>query len=223
VQVWVDKPGYVVVNYVQVRVVLPRNPDSEELVLLLCKEQEREGWTRQLYRLKSLVATEQEYKRRVKELEESNQLTAAKMSALQKERDQALAAAEKAADELARLKPGDATDLYAEAMSLFLQGKVQRALSVLDHQKLQQSIDAARKKKEEAEQELNRSVQAYLLKARLLNTQFQFGEAEKVHSEADRLASDSFEAHHAFGLFSQDLNHFDQARQEYFRSLEISA
>jgi hypothetical protein len=107
-------------------------------------------------------------------------LTSAKMAELQKERDQALAAAEKAADELARLKPGDTTDLYAEAMGLFLQGNVPGALKVLDEQKLRQSIQAARKRKEEAEQDLNQAVQGYLLKARLVGTQFQFTEAEKV-------------------------------------------
>jgi hypothetical protein len=107
-------------------------------------------------------------------------LTSAKMAELQKERDQALAAAEKAADELARLKPGDTTDLYAEAMGLFLQGNVPGALKVLDEQKLRQSIQAARKRKEEAEQDLNQAVQGYLSKARLLGTQFQFTEAEKV-------------------------------------------
>src|SRR5664280_3334126 len=150
-QVTVNKPGYVVVNYVQLRVVLPKNANAEPLTLLLCKEAEREEWARQFYRLKSLDAVEQTYKARVKQLEENNQQTAAARAKLREERDQAKAAAEKAADELARLKPGDTTDLYAEAMSLFLKGKVQEALQVLDNEKLRESIEVAQKRKAEAD------------------------------------------------------------------------
>src|ERR1039458_1129228 len=95
VQVTVNKPGYVVVNYVQLRVVLPKNADAEPLTLLLCKEAEREEWTRQFYRLKSLEAIEQTYKARVKQLEENNQQTAAALAKLREERDQAKGAAER--------------------------------------------------------------------------------------------------------------------------------
>src|SRR5664280_167679 len=222
VQVTVNRPGYVVVNYVQLRMVLPKNADTEPLTLLLCKEAEREEWARQFYRLKSLDAVEQTYKARVKQLEESNQQTAAAMAKLREERDQAKAAAEKAADELARLKPGDTTDLYAEAMSLFLKGKVQEALQVLGNEKLRKSIEVAQKRKAEAEKAVDNAVQGYLLKARLLTTQFQFAQAEKVYESAIQAAPDSPYAHLEFALFSQELNHFSDARREYLRALEIA-
>lgn len=222
VQVTINKPGYVVVNYVQLRAVLPKNADAEPLTLLLCKETEREEWTRQLYRLKSVDAVEQTYKVRVKQLEDSNQQNATAMAKLREERDQARAAAEKAADELARLKPGDTTDLYAEAMSFFLKGKVQEALQVLDEQKLRESIEDAKKRKAEADKAVDNAVQGYLLKARLLTTQFQFAHAEKVYESAIQAAPDNRDAHFAFGKFSQNLNHFSEARREYVRALEIS-
>jgi hypothetical protein len=163
VQVTVNKPGYVVVNYVQLRVVLPKNPDAEPLTLLLCKEDQFEEYARQFYRLKSLDAVEQTYKAQVKKLKESNRQTVAAMAKLREERDQARASAEKAADEVARLKPGDTSDLYAQAMSLFLQGKVQDAIRVLDEEKLRKSIEAAEAKKTEAEREMAKAVQGYLL------------------------------------------------------------
>ena len=99
VQLTVNKPGYVVVNYVQLRVVLPKNPDAEPLTLLLCKEEQFGEYAREFYRLKSLDAVEQTYKAQVKQLEESNQQSAAALAKLLEERDQAKAAARKAADE----------------------------------------------------------------------------------------------------------------------------
>src|ERR1035437_2306074 len=87
VQVTVNKPGFVVVNYVQLRVVLPKNANAEVLTLLVCKEEQFEEWARQFYRLKSLDAIEETYKAQVKHLEESKQQTAAAMAKLQVERD----------------------------------------------------------------------------------------------------------------------------------------
>ena len=66
-----------------------------------------------------------------------------------------------------------------------------------------------------------RAVQGYLLKARLLTTQFQFAPAEKVSRRRSKPAPDSQEAHYAFGSFT-DLNHFTVARREYQRALEIA-
>ena len=222
VQVAVNKPGYIVVNYVQLRVILPKNPDSEPLTLLLCKDGQYEGWARQFYRLKSMDAVEQTYQARIKQLEESHQQTAAAMAKLQEERDQAKAEAEKAAGEVARLKPGDTSDLYAAAMSYFLKGKVQDALKILDDEKLRKSIEAAQVAKIEADKSIAKAMEGYLLKARLLSTQFQFADAEGVYESAIQAAPDSFEAHFAFGFFSQNLNHFAIAGREYQRSLEIS-
>jgi tetratricopeptide (TPR) repeat protein len=222
VQVTVNKPGYVVVNYVQLRVVLPKNPDAEPLTLLLCKEDQFEEYARQFYRLKSLDAVEQTYKAQVKKLKESNRQTVAAMAKLREERDQARASAEKAADEVARLKPGDTSDLYAQAMSLFLQGKVQDAIRVLDEEKLRKSIEAAEAKKTEAEREMAKAVQGYLLKATLLTTQFQFAEAEGVYESAIQAAPDDMNAHLGFARFSLDLNHFSTSRREYRQALEIS-
>ena len=53
VQLVVSQPAYVVVNYIQLRPILPKNPESEVLIVLLCKEEHREEWTRQFYRLKA--------------------------------------------------------------------------------------------------------------------------------------------------------------------------
>src|SRR5262245_12270920 len=38
VQLIVSRPGYVVVNYIQLRTILPKDPEREVLIVLLCKE-----------------------------------------------------------------------------------------------------------------------------------------------------------------------------------------
>jgi tetratricopeptide (TPR) repeat protein len=97
-----------------------------------------------------------------------------------------------------------------------------RALQALDEQKLKQSIEAAHKAKLEAEKKEARAVQGYLLKARLLTTQFQFVQAEKVYESAIQAAPESFDVHFAFGSFGQDLNHFSEARREYSLAMKIA-
>ena len=57
---------------------------------------------RRFYRLKSLEAIEETYKKRVKELEDAHQADSSSLEKLRRERDQANAAAEKTAEELAK-------------------------------------------------------------------------------------------------------------------------
>jgi hypothetical protein len=168
------------VNYFQLRVVLPKNADAEPLILLLCKEEEREEWARRFYRLKSLDAIENTFPARLKELERNNAQNDAEMQKLQQERDQGIAAADRAADELARLKPSDATDLYERAMVLFSDDKVPEALAVLSNERIRESIEAARREKARADQKINEGIIAYWVSARLLTTQFEFAEANCV-------------------------------------------
>ena len=56
---------------------------------------------------------------------------AAENARLQQERDQAKSAAEKASEELAKNRPGQNTELYQQAKRLFLDGKIDRAETLL--------------------------------------------------------------------------------------------
>ena len=218
VQINVSKPGYVVVNYVQLRVILPKNPDKEILTLLICKQEERERWARQFFQLRSSEAIDHTYQEKLKQAKEEDAATIAR---LQQERDEARAAANRAAEELAKLKPGETNDLYAEAMSLFLNGDIKHALEILDEHKLQRSMESALRERAEAEKKVAVAAQTYLLKARILTTQFRFAEAQKIYESLLRETPDNAEAHFYFGLFNQDLNHLDDARREYLQALDI--
>ena len=221
VEVRVSRPGYVVVNWVQQKLNLPGG-NSEELTLIICKESEREVWARSFYRLKGIDAVEASYQRRLHELEESNRENAAEVAKLQQERDQARAAAGEASAGFARVKPGDATDLYAQAMSLFVQGKVAEALKVLDEQKLDAEMAGAQKKEEEARAERARAVHEYLLRAELLTTQYRFDEAERLYASLAERFPDNFDVQFAYGYYSLGMNHFAAARDSYDRALAIA-
>ena len=215
VQLILRKQGFVVVNDIQLRLPLTKDADAEPLILLLCKEGDREEMARRFYRLKSFDSIEQTYQKRLKELEAKNQANAAAVEALRKERDQARAGAEKLADELARTKLESVSDLNREAMSLFLAGKTEDAVRTLDDEKLRRSAEAGSKLTKEA-------VDGYLLKARLLTTLFRFDEAAKNYQAAIAVAPDSFEAQFSFAHFERGLNRFPEALAAYTRALDLA-
>jgi tetratricopeptide (TPR) repeat protein len=211
VTVIVKKPGYVVVNEIQLDLTLPADADAKPLIVLLCKEGNREEMARRFYRLKGLEAIEAEYKRRLKELEERHQADAATVANLQHERAQAKAALEGAAEESARAKLDQTSELYQQAVRLFLDGKVDEALQVLDKDKLRKELEAAREEKEEAEKRIEKVSQGYLLRAQLLVAQFRFDEATEAYRAAVEAAPESFAANFELARFSQILNRHQEA------------
>jgi tetratricopeptide (TPR) repeat protein len=229
VQLVVRKPGYVVVNDIQLRLPLPKDPEAEPLVIFLCKEGDREEMARRFYRLKSVEAVEQFYQKRLKELEEKNQATVAALEELHRDRDQAKAAAEKTAEELARSKPVPTSEIYQQAMSLFLSGKPEEALKILNLEALRHSAEVARqhraeaeKEAKKAEKEVKEAIQNYLLRAQLLVTLFRFDEAEKTYQEAIELQPDNLQVQFSFAYFNQKLNRFSEALVAYGRVLELA-
>ena len=137
------------------------------------------------------------------------------MTELRKDRDQARAAAEKTAGELARLEPGPTSGIYQQAMSQFLAGRPEEALKPLDEARLRSS-------KERSEGELREIVQSYLLKAQIAITLFRFEAATQSYQEAIAAAPDSFEAQISFAYFNRELGRFPQASTAYARSLELA-
>ena len=102
IQLIVQKEGFVVVNDIQLEQVLPTDAAAKPLTLLLCRKGDREEMARRLYRLKSFETIEESYRKRLKELEETQCASATAIEELRRQRDQARSAAAKTADELAR-------------------------------------------------------------------------------------------------------------------------
>ncbi len=219
VRIIVKKEGYVIVNDVQLETVLPADVDAVPLTVILAKEGDREEMARRFYRLKSFEAIETTYQEKLKAAKDAHQADTAALAKLQQERDQARATAEKAAEELAKNQPDQGSELYQQAERLFLDGKIEEALNVLNDEKLRRLATQAQKRKAEAEKDFADAIQAWLLKAHLLAVQFRFDDAERAYFQAIEIAPDNFEANFAFGRFNQELNRYEKARIAYDRCL----
>ncbi len=217
VRIVVNKEGYVVVNDVQLDLALPDDPDANPLQVVICKEDDREEMARRFYRLKSFDAIEETYRKRVKELEDTQQATAAALTKLQQERDQARVAAEKASEELAKNRSGQSSELYQEAKRLFLAGKISEAIKLLgdNDEKRRESVAQAKQAIEQQKKVIENALQEWLLKAQLFTVQFHFDDAETAYREAIETAPDSFQAHFAYARFNQGLNRYPTAEAAY--------
>src|ERR1700736_3547397 len=179
VRLGVIKEGYVVVNWVQLDLALPKDPNAYPLQIIICKEIDREEMAQRFYQLKGAQAVEITYQQKLKALEEENKSDAATIAKLQEERDQAKAGAEKAAAELAKNQPGQGSEMYQEAVRLYVDGKIDAAIALLDDDKLRRSA-------EQAEKTITDAIQGWRLKANLFTLKFRFEEAEKAYEMALR-------------------------------------
>jgi tetratricopeptide (TPR) repeat protein len=213
------KAGYVVVNDVQMEQALPANPDARPLLILICRQVVREEMARRYYRLRSLEAIEANYQKRLGELQSTNSEAIAR---LQKERDQAKITADKAAQELARVQPGQTSELYNQAMRLFLDGQIDPALKVLDEERLRSNLAAAKQRKEEAEKEIEKAAGSWVLKAQLLTIQFRFADAESAYAEALKAAPNSVGVNSAFALYNLQRNRYAVAVKAFERCLDLA-
>ena len=244
VQLTVRKPGYVVVNDIQLRLPLPKDADAQPLTILLCREGDREEMARRFYRLKSAEALDQTYRQRFGQLKRdfdaararlnkkeetySKRLTelerryAADLARLRQQRDQARAMVQQLANELARSDTGMATEPYRTAMCLFLVGRGDQALRLLDEERIHLSLNAARRRKVEAAIQFEMAVHAFLLKAQLLTMRLRFDEAGETLEAACKVAPDSVCANFEYAKFCQQLNRNMEAIAAYERCLELA-
>lgn len=165
---------------------------ANELKLILAKGgRDREEMARRYFRLRSLEAVEANYRCLLGQAGQDG-------ARLRRELDQAKSAVDRLAEELAKVKPGDASALYERAMRLYLEGKVTEVIEALDEAKLREMSQAALERKAQAEKQIAEVTRSWLLKGKLLTTQFRFPEAEKAYGEAVQLAPGDFE-----GCFEQ--------------------
>jgi len=219
VLVSITKADYVVVNDIQLEQFLPVDPDAKLLVILICPQSKREEMARRFYHLVSWEAIEATYQKRLRELQAAS---AEQIALLQRERDQAKANADKMAEQLALAKPGQMSAIYNQAVRLFVDGRTEEALRVLGEEVLQENLAAARKRKEQAEKDIEQAAQSWVLKARLYTLQFKFEDADKAYEEAVEAAPESFAVNFAYAYFDQNLNRYTAARKAYERCLTMA-
>src|SRR5438552_341952 len=136
VRLIVRKEGYVVVNEIQLEWILPADPDERPLIILLCKEGDREEMARRFYKLKNLEAIDETYKKKRQDVQNAS---AAELAKLRQERDQA-----KALDETYKKKIHDAQNANAAELAKLLQERNQaKALDETYKKKLQDAQNAS--------------------------------------------------------------------------------
>jgi tetratricopeptide (TPR) repeat protein len=123
VQLIVQKPGMIVVNEFQLQLTLPKAASATPLILFLCKEAEREEMTLRFHRLNPFDRIEKRFRTKLEDLEAENKATEAAKEQFRIERDHAREEAQFAAEQLARARLGEVSDLYRQAMStVYLSG-----------------------------------------------------------------------------------------------------
>src|SRR5256886_1061631 len=108
VRLIVRKEGYVVVNDIQLELTLPAAPEERPAIILLCKEGDREEMVRRFYKLKSVQAIDETYK---KKLEDAQNASAAELAKLRQERNQVKALDETYKKKLQNAQKASAAEL----------------------------------------------------------------------------------------------------------------
>src|SRR5437773_6559204 len=117
VRLIIRKEGYVVVNDIQLERILPADPEERPVIILLCKEGDREEMARRFYRLKNATNIDETYK---KKLQDEQNASAAELAKLRQERDQA-----KTIDETYKKKLQDAQNASAAELAKLSQERDQ--------------------------------------------------------------------------------------------------
>jgi tetratricopeptide (TPR) repeat protein len=232
----VKKKGLEVVNNKELIFNLPGNPKSV-IKIVMCKIGEREKFVRIYHGIakKSINQNFEKLLQQVQKMSIGIAEKTKKIVELEKQRDAALVQARELAEKFSRVNFDDISGIYKEAFEYFRQGSIKKALDVLNTEKLletlkktdeestrikklQQNID---ERKREVKNKRKETVQALILKARLLILDFQFDQAEKHYQEAIKAEPNNVENIFEFAVFLQKQNRHLQARPLYEKVLTM--
>ena len=217
-----NRSGMLVVNDIQLRHTLLAAPETEPLLLLLCKSSDRERWATTFYRLKGKQNVTASYETELKRLNNAKAASEKTLAQLRDERDQAMRQVNQFATQLARVNLEEENATYERALALFLNGKLDAALEVLSEEQLHLDAEAVRKLAEQTQSAREQVVDSYLLRGNLLAMKLRFEEAAQAYEDAVKMAPESFDAQFSLGRFEMDLNRFELARVAYTKALELA-
>ncbi|HKI05829.1 MAG TPA: tetratricopeptide repeat protein [Thermoanaerobaculia bacterium] len=201
VRLIVVRSGMVVVNDFELRFTLPKTADADLLILLLCREDERQEMVRRYYRLDSFDPIEQRYQKQLADLQSENQATEAAKEQLRIERDRAMAAEQRAAEKLARVKTEEVGDFLHSSYPPVYRSDAPKALNSLGSRyRRQNRMQEAREKYEEA---------------------LKISRELAQHDSAIYLPDVEETLNNLGNLFS-DQNRIQEAREKYEEALKIS-
>jgi len=222
VRLIVKSPNWVVVNAYAMDHTLAINPDVlPPFEILIAKPSDRERMALKYYQIQGSQTVEQQLKLKLAELEGKSSATTAERSwhqqevnRLLQERDIALKQIQYLAQELAIGRSGEDSAVYNHALTLFLDGKIDKALELLSEKRLKQETALAQMKSRQV-------VDSWLLRAKMLTVNFDFEGAARAYEEAIKLAPEDAEIWFQFANFHQSRNRLKEARKGYERALSL--
>ena len=172
---------WAVVNFSQMQLALPRDSGAAKLTVVICKKDDREVWVRRYYTGSLRANAKEIYEKKLRQLRAEKKASQAAMADLRSQLERANEAAILLAGELAKAQTANSAELRTRALTLFLAGKVDEALALLNQEtsRLQRVI---------ADQ--------HMLRGEMYASKFQFDEAEKSLLEAHKSLNASFGAEH---------------------------
>ena len=222
VKLIVGREGYEVVNDIQLESPLAEEGESGTLVLLLCRQGNREEMTRRMALLMARQAIEANYRGGLKELEKQKDDALTGLSDLRRRLMQAEASVESIARTLAK-RGGERPSWHQrQAMRFFLQGKLERAIAVLDRRVTEPSDEDANPTASEPRNEPEEAGRDQQLKGQLLTLALRFNDADTAYQAALASAPDDFEANITYANFLRSVGRGDEAKSRTLRCLELA-
>jgi len=184
------KMGYEPATPEALSVIIPGNPD-EKVNVPLCLSGETAKNALKFYKILekdiNKTFTDKTAKIKTKTLKEKNDET----RRLTEDRDALLSQAKLISEEFARINLDEVSDLYREAFGLFSNGNIDKALEVLNKQKLDQSLKMFQEEKKKTDLSLTEKIEAgrslakdYILGARLSKIKSRLTDAEGYYSKS---------------------------------------
>jgi hypothetical protein len=242
-----DGEDYIVVNDVQLETFLPKDA-KQTLTFILCKKIEREDYARHFYKIQSLKAIkgsfdrqfaivtaakerlEQEFKAAVeaassqredlmRQINEKEQT----ISQLQQKLAQAENEVQSVSEALAAGTASENSERFRKAMRLFLDGKADEALTLLDEDAISQEIHAAQKEIINQQKLVQQSINELVLKAGIYTSELRLDEAKGTYLRAISEAGSSFEARYGYAELSRVTHDYPTAMDNFRKSAKLAA
>ncbi len=214
VRLVMQRTGWEVVNRHVLEHTLLNHHEARPIEIIIAKESEYGEMALAFYRLKGNNAVIQEVQRKLSDLQRNNKATTEALTQLQQEREQARKQVDELARQLAQAKPGEAGEVYNQAVKLFFEGKPDQALELLSEDQLERNTDTAQKK-------IKQSANEWRLRAQILAVKFDFTGASKAYKKTTELLPDDGSVWTQYAVFHQNQNQWAQARQGYERALGL--
>lgn len=220
----IQKTGFELINEREISKVVLRNNLDDPVTIVMSKEGERDRQALAYYNIitENINQTfETDLKKIQIELEhirdnqkKRNQLQA-ELDQLKEDRHNLLNQVETLAKELAKIDLDQVSQLTLQALEEVDQGNIQAALNLLSNEYLEQEWVKIRSQEQRLTLAKHRTIQAYLMKARLQSSLGKFKEAYQTYHEAFRKDSTNYSTNMALGKFLSGRHQNERALQHF--------